>query len=163
MWGAAAASNADQRYSDMAFQTIAKKKVKHLVHGKPLHFVTPDHTVKEAANMMKDNNIGALAVMEGARLVGIVSERDVVHRCVGIIGCDPVKRRVADIMTFPPMTIEKNMSLSTAAVMMIENNIRHLPVVAGARVLGMISIRQVVQEFKLGLEASIAGAIFELA
>lgn len=147
----------------MAFSTVAKRKVKHLVHGKPLYSVTPDHTVKQAANLMKEKNIGALVVMEGKRLVGVVSERDVVQRCVGIIGCDPTKRRVADIMTFPPVTIDKNMTISIAAITMIDKNIRHLPVVAGARVLGMISIRQVVQEFKMGLESSITEALFDLA
>lgn len=139
----------------MNLQSVSSKKVKHLVRGRPLIFVTPDATVAEASALMREKNIGALAVMDGAELVGIVSERDVVQRCVGVAECDPKTCPVARIMSYPPITIDRNLSMSVAVVMMMEANIRHLPVMNGKRVLGMISIRQLVSEFRKGLETSL--------
>ena len=136
----------------MHFNGVSSKKVKHLVRGRSLIFVAPDATVAEASALMREKNIGALAVMDGTELLGIVSERDVVQRCVGLENLDPRTYTVARIMSYPPITIDRNLSMSVAIVMMMEANIRHLPVMNGTRVLGMISIRQLVAEFRKGLE-----------
>ncbi len=137
----------------MQFSSLSSKKVKHLVRGRDLYQVPPTATVAEASALMAERNIGALAVMDDTRLVGILSERDVVQRCVGK-GIDPKVCLVSAIMSFPPITIDRNMSMGVAVVMMMEANIRHLPVMNGTRVLGMISIRQLVSEFRKGLETS---------
>ena len=147
----------------MSFHSVAQKKVKHLIHGKPHYSIAPDCTVQHAANLMKKKHIGALTVMENDQLMGVVCERDIVHGCLGSVDMDPATTPVSQIMTAPPITVDKNMTLSITAVTMIENNVRHVPVTAGAKVLGMISIQQVVQEFKMGVESSIVGQFFAAA
>lgn len=139
----------------MQLTNLSSKKVKHLVRGRSLIFVSPKDTVITASKLMREKNIGALAVMENGALKGILSERDVVQRCVGIDGCDPKTCLVSTIMSWPPVTIDRNMSMGVAIVMMMERNIRHLPVMSGEKVLGMISIRQLVEEFRRGLESTI--------
>lgn len=137
----------------MQFGALSSKKVKHLIRGRELFYVEPGATVAAASQLMREKNVGALAVMEDGILKGILSERDVVQRCVGI-GSDPMTCTVAKIMSWPPITIDRNLSMGVAIVMMMESNIRHLPVMSGTRVLGMISIRQLVEEFRKGIEGS---------
>lgn len=137
----------------MHFSSISSKKVKHLVRGRELFFVEPSVTVAALSVMMKSQNVGALAVMEDGVLKGIVSERDVVQRCIAVPDRDPHVITVGQIMTWPPITIDRNLSMGVAIVMMMEANIRHLPVMNGNRVIGMISIRQLVEEFRTGIES----------
>jgi CBS domain-containing protein len=139
----------------MKFSAVSSKKIKHLVRGRNLQSLPPTASVVAASRVMRERNIGALAIMEGERLVGIVSERDVVQRCIGHEGCDPRTCTLSDIMSAPPITIDLNMSMSVAIVLMLENNIRHLPVTKGSKVIGMISIRQLVEEFRAGLESTL--------
>jgi CBS domain-containing protein len=139
----------------MKFSAVSSKKVKNLVKGRPLYALPSDATAAEASQMMRARNIGAIAVIDDGKLVGIVSERDIVQRCVGVEGCDPKLCPVSRIMSAPVVTIDLNMSMSVAVVLMLERNIRHLPVMKGDKILGMISIRQLVEEFRAGLESSI--------
>lgn len=139
----------------MKLNAVSSKKVKHLVRDRDLISLPPTATVKEASELMSEKNIGALAIMEGTKMVGILSERDIVQRCIGVQGCDPTKQVVSNIMSHPVITIDRNLSLGVAVVIMMEQGIRHLPVVNDQRVLGMISLRQVVEEFRKGLESSI--------
>ena len=125
------------------------------MRGRDLIWLPPTATAREAAMLMREKNVGAIAVLEDGKLVGLLSERDIVQRCVGEEGCDPAKCPISKIMSQPVITIDRNMSMGVAVVMMLESNIRHLPVVKGQQVLGMISIRQLVDEFKRGLERSI--------
>ncbi len=147
----------------MSFHSVAQKKVKHLIHGKPHYTIAPDCTVQNAANLMKKKNISALSVMQEKQLSGVVCERDIVHDCLGSLDMDPMTTPVSRIMTTLPITVDKNMTLGITAVTMIENNIRHVPVTAGTKVLGLISIQQIVEEFKMGVESSIAGQLFVAA
>lgn len=137
----------------MSLNAISSKKVKHLIRDRALIHVPPECSVADASRLMQEKNIGALAVLDDGKLVGIISERDVVQRCVGM-GLDCVSTPVRLIMSFPPITIDRNLSMGVAVVMMMEANIRHLPVMNGNRVLGMISIRQLVAEFRAGIERS---------
>lgn len=139
----------------MNINSVSAKKVRQLVRGRDLVWLPPTATAREASMLMREKNIGAIAVLDEGRLVGILSERDIVQRCVGQEGCDPAKCPISKIMSQPVITIDRNMSMGVAVVMMLESNIRHLPVVKGQQVLGMISIRQLVDEFKRGLERSI--------
>lgn len=139
----------------MNINSVSAKKVRQLVRGRDLIWLPPTATAREAAMLMREKNIGAIAVLEDGKLVGLLSERDIVQRCVGEEGCDPAKCPISKIMSHPVITIDRNMSMGVAVVMMLESGIRHLPVVKGQQVLGMISIRQLVDEFKRGLERSI--------
>ena len=101
----------------------------------------PTTSLLEAARRMHERRVGAVVVTEGERLVGIVTERDVL-RAVVTGGLDGP---VADAMTRSPETIEPDESAGQAAALMIHGGFRHLPVVDGGDVVGMVSIRDLVR------------------
>jgi len=99
-------------------------------------------TLQEAASRMHERRVGAVVVLdENERLVGIVTERDVL-RAVATGG---VEGPVSDVMTPSPETVEPDESAGQAAVLMIHGGFRHLPVVESGTVVGMISIRDLVR------------------
>jgi signal-transduction protein with cAMP-binding, CBS, and nucleotidyltransferase domain len=101
-------------------------------------------TVTEAADMMTKNNIGIVAVLEGERLVGVFSERDVVQRVVAR-GLDPRQVRLHEVMTRDLLVADENEDYQTAMGKMDQANIRHLPVVRGGRFVSMLSIRDLMR------------------
>jgi CBS domain-containing protein len=104
--------------------------------------VAPSDTITEVAQRMVDRNIGAVLVVEGERLVGIMTERDLMRAVARGLRDDSV---VADHMTRHPDTIEPDDTVQHAAVLMIHGGFRHLPVVAGDELVGILSIRDLVQ------------------
>jgi len=111
-----------------------------------------DLPLSEAAAQMCDKDVGAMLVLEGERLIGILTERDVL-RAVGQSAGDDA--RVGDWMTRDPDTIEPDETTRHAAVLMIHGGFRHLPVVEGERVVGMLSIRDLM---RVVLEDAVPGA-----
>ena len=103
--------------------------------------VAPDASVLEAARRMHERRVGAVVVLEGERLVGILTERDVL-RAVATGGVDGP---VSGSMTPHPDTIEADEEAGQAAALMIHGGFRHLPVVEAETVVGMISIRDLVR------------------
>lgn len=100
--------------------------------------VTPDQTVRYAAQLMEQAGVGSLAVVEGERLVGIVTDRDLVRRA---LARDlPADARVDGVMTAPVVTIDADADLHAAFALFRSNAVRRLAVVRGARFLGMITI-----------------------
>lgn len=112
--------------------------------GRGVHAVAPDTMVFEAVREMAEQAIGALLVMDGDKLVGILSERDYARKCV-LKNRSSRDTKVADIMTCevvcstPAQTVEECMALMT------EKRIRHLPVIEGGRVIGIVSIGDLVK------------------
>src|SRR5918992_6294641 len=98
--------------------------------------VRPDESVQVAIARMQEENIGSVAVCDGPRLVGIFTERDVL-RLAGE-GADFLDLTVATVMTSTPVTISPDADLLDAARIMNERNIRHLPVVEGENLLGIV-------------------------
>ncbi|MCK6485567.1 MAG: CBS domain-containing protein [Phycisphaerae bacterium] len=96
-------------------------------------------SVVEAARRMNADHIGSVVVTEGERVVGIFTERDVLNRIVAA-GRDPAQTRVADVMTTPVACCRGDTKLDECRRVMREKRIRHLPVVEGGRLVGMISI-----------------------
>jgi CBS domain-containing protein len=94
----------------------------------------------EAAALMKRSKFGALMVVEGARLVGIFTERDALYRVLAE-GRDPGATRLAEVMTGNPRTIEPDRPFGHALHMMYEGGFRHVPVVENGRPVGMVSAR----------------------
>jgi CBS domain-containing protein len=99
----------------------------------------PDDTLLDAAARMHCYQIGALPVYEQHRLIGIVTERDMVAALAE--GADPKTTRVADYMTELPVTVSPDDDVKVAAHRMAELGVRHLPVVDGQYLVGMLSIR----------------------
>ena len=105
--------------------------------------VRPDETVQVAIARMMEEGIGAVVVCEGPRLVGIFTERDVLR--LAAEGSDFGSARLEDVMTRSPVTVEPDVHIVDAARMMGERGIRHLPVVEGENLHGMVGIRDVLR------------------
>jgi len=113
-----------------------------LIEGRPLYRIRPEQSVLRAAQLLETENIGALAVMEDDRLVGILSERDVVRRCVAR-EWPPATTIVQQIMTADPQTVGREAPLVVAMDLMQRRGFRHLPVVDDGHVYGMLSLRDI--------------------
>ena len=101
----------------------------------------PATSLVDAARRMHERRVGAVVVTEGDRLVGIVTERDVLRA----VATGAIEGSLADAMTHTPDTIGPDESAGQAAALMIHGGFRHLPVVDGADVVGMLSIRDLVR------------------
>jgi CBS domain-containing protein len=120
------------------------KKVREIMRPYFLFVVQRNATVAEAVRLMASNNVGIVNVLEGERLVGVFSERDVVQRVVDR-GLDPTRTAVGDVMTTEIVVADADEDYQTAMHKMDQANIRHLPVVSEGRLLSMISIRDLMR------------------
>jgi CBS domain-containing protein len=109
--------------------------------------VAPEDTIGEAAQRMADANVGSSVVLEHGRLIGILTERDLLHAMAQRV--HPSEARVREWMTAEPMAVSESTTADEAARLMVENGFRHLPVVDGDRTLGVVSLRDVMRH---GLE-----------
>ncbi len=113
--------------------------------GSRVYSVAPDATVLQALKLMADENIGAVLVMSGEAVAGILSERDCVRK-LDLAGKTAMQTRVQEIMTSDVLYVEASQSLDECMAIMIDKNIRHLPVYETGRLLGVISVRDVLKE-----------------
>jgi CBS domain-containing protein len=120
--------------------------VRHLLDrkGRAIYSVKPDDPVLEAIRVMADRHVGALLVMEGARLVGIVSERDYARKII-LKGRSSADTPVSQIMSSPVLTVGPQSSVQECMELMTEHRVRHLPVVESGRVVGVVSIGDLVK------------------
>ena len=102
--------------------------------------VPPTTSVREASEMMAGKQIGAVLVVEDARLLGIFSERDAVFRVIAR-GLDPATTPLAQVMTPEPKTVKPGNTFGYAMTLMHENGFRHLPVVDNGKPIGIVSAR----------------------
>ncbi len=114
------------------------------VKGHDVWAISPDATVYEALEMMADKDVGALLVMEGDRLVGIFSERDYARRCI-LRNRRSKETRVRELMTQDVITITPSTTIDEAMEIMTRHRIRHLPVVEDGKVVGVVSIGDIVK------------------
>lgn len=112
--------------------------------GHEVWSVRPDDTVYEALKVMADKNIGAVLVMEGTRPVGIFSERDYARKVI-LHGKASRETSVAEVMTERVLGVGPERKMEDCMALMTEKRIRHLPVVEGNEVIGVISIGDVVK------------------
>ncbi len=120
-----------------------------------LWHVRPDDSVFAALELLAQHSVGALMVMDGSRLVGVVSERDYTRK-VALQGRNSRETKVSDIMTSQVLTVTPRTGTRACMQLMSERKIRHLPVVDAGTVQGMISIRDIMDDIIATHEATIA-------
>jgi CBS domain-containing protein len=113
--------------------------------GGEVFMIPPDTTVLEALKIMAQHNTGALMVVNGTKVGGILSERDCVRK-MDLAGRKAQNTKVKDIMTSKVVYVEASQPLEECMALMIDKNIRHLPVYDGKELLGLISVRDVLKE-----------------
>lgn len=123
-------------------------------------FVSPGTTVVEAAQMMQKHDIGAVPVCEGQNVVGILTDRDIVVRNIAH-GMDPSLTPVKDVMSSQVETVGPEMSLTQAAELMSDKQIRRLPVIDNNRIVGMVSLGDLATQAKHDVE--LAGTLGEIS
>jgi CBS domain-containing protein len=112
--------------------------------GHEIHSVAPDASVLDAIREMAECHIGALLVMQGGKLAGIVSERDYARKVV-LKGRSSTSTKVSEIMSAPVITATPGQTVDDAMRLMTNHRIRHLPVVRDGTVLGVVSIGDLVK------------------
>jgi CBS domain-containing protein len=120
------------------------KTIGALVGGREVYHVGVEMTVREVAAYMTERRVGAVAVLEGTRLAGIVSERDIMGRVVAR-NLDPDRTRVREVMTRDLVVAHSPDSHEDGLRKMKQAGCRHLPVVEGDRLVGMVSQRDLLQ------------------
>jgi CBS domain-containing protein len=103
--------------------------------------IGPEATIAEAADALIEDGVGSLAVVEGRRLVGIITERDVVRAVAE--GADPEEESVAEWMSDTPDTFAPDVEVREAAAWLLEMGYRHMPVMEDGELLGIVSIRDI--------------------
>lgn len=114
--------------------------VRDVMERKKALSLSPETTVREAAELMAKKNIGAVMVVEQERLAGIFTERDALFRVIAR-GLDVHTTRLAEVMTAEPRTVDPTKSYGYALVMMQENGFRHAPVIENGKPIGIVSSR----------------------
>jgi len=120
------------------------KTVGALVAGREVYHARVEQTVREAARYMSERRVGAVAVLEGDRLSGVLSERDIMSRVVAR-GLDPDAVKVGEVMTRDLVVASASDSNEDGVRKMKQAGCRHLPVIQGDRFLGMVSLRDLLQ------------------
>lgn len=128
-----------------AAQAELSEPVRSLIHqkGQTIWSIPPDATVYEAIEQMADKKIGALVVMRAGRLDGIVTERDYARKVI-LKGKHSRETRVRDIMTAEVLFITPNQSIDDCMRLMTSRRVRHLPVLEGENVVGIVSMGDLV-------------------
>ena len=114
--------------------------LRDLIKDRKLYSIDARRSVLEAARFMMEHNVGALPVLRDGQLAGIVSERDIMNRVVAV-GRTPGTTEVAEIMTANPRSVDAEESIDECLFIMREFGFRHLPIVEGKELKGVVSLR----------------------
>ena len=112
--------------------------------GNAVMSITSDARVRDAVALIAEKRIGALPVIDGGKVTGVFSERDVIA-CLAEAGSDALDKSVGDVMTSPAVTVQLATPVLAALSLMTRRRIRHLPVVEGGSVIGLVSIGDMVK------------------
>jgi CBS domain-containing protein len=120
--------------------------VRQVLAGKSaaIHAIAPEAAVLDAIRAMAEHRVGALLVMQGTELVGVVSERDYARKVI-LLGRSSSDTPVRTIMSSPVITVSPDDSVSHCMQLMTDRHVRHLPAVEGGQVIGMVSIGDLVK------------------
>jgi CBS domain-containing protein len=122
----------------MSIQTILGDK------GGEVATISADARVADAVKVLGERRIGALPVVEGDRVVGIMSERDVIY-CLKDHGAEVLDWPVSRVMSSPAITVDPGTEVLSALALITQRRVRHLPVVSGGRLIGIVSIGDLVK------------------
>lgn len=129
-------------------------KIRDIIQGKTPDTIGPEATVLQAARRMTTGKVGALAVIEGDRLAGIFSERDLMTRVVAE-GRDPAATLVRDVMTQDLVVADADETADACLNRMKQLHVRHLPVVSNNKLVGMLSVRNLLMVVESAKEEEI--------
>jgi len=118
------------------------KTLRDLIKDRRLYTVESNRSVLEAARYMMEHNVGALPVLRDGALAGILSERDIMNRVVAV-GRTPGTTAVSEVMTANPRAVPADESIEECLFIMREFGFRHLPIVEGKELRGLVSLRDV--------------------
>ena len=124
------------------------KSVAQILKTKPeqtVHTISPSTSVFDAVRRMADKNIGALLVMEDVKIVGMITERDYARKIV-LMDRSSKETPVRDIMTSPVMYVRPDQTNEECMALMTDNRVRHLPVMDSGKLIGLISIGDLVKD-----------------
>ena len=124
------------------------KSAAQVLKAKPrqtVETVAPSTSVFDAVKLMAEKNIGALLVLEQQKIVGIITERDYARKIV-LMGRSSKETPVRDVMSFPVMYVRPDQSNEECMALMTDNRVRHLPVVDKGKLIGLISIGDLVKD-----------------
>ena len=127
--------------------------------GHDIISISGDRSVADAVALLAEKRIGAVPVLEGERVAGIFSERDVIY-CLARDGASALDKLVSEVMTAPAITVAPGESVLNALALMTKRRVRHLPVVEGGRCVGFVSIGDLVK-FRIDRIESDAAAMRE--
>jgi CBS domain-containing protein len=116
--------------------------LRELVKDRKVYSVDSARTVLEAARYMMEHNVGAVPVLRNGELAGILSERDIMNRVVAV-GRTPGTTAVTEVMTANPRAVSADESIEECLFIMSEFGFRHLPIVEGREVKGLVSLRDI--------------------
>jgi CBS domain-containing protein len=124
------------------------KSVAEILRSKPeqtVHTITPSASVFDAVKLMAEKSIGALLVIEDMKIDGIITERDYARKIV-LVGRSSKETPVRDIMTSPVMYVRPDETNEECMALMTDNRVRHLPVIDNGKLIGLISIGDLVKD-----------------
>ncbi|MES2868703.1 MAG: CBS domain-containing protein [Pseudomonadota bacterium] len=125
-------------------KTAAQLLKLKVAQNQQVHSIAPDAMVLEALKLMAEKNVGALPVIDGGKVVGVISERDYARKVV-LQGRSSVGTPVSAIMSSPVVTADSQQSLERCMEVMTDSHLRHLPVVEDGELIGLLSIGDLVK------------------
>ncbi len=125
--------------------------LRDLIKDRKVYSIDASRTVLEAARFMMEHNVGALPVLRNGELAGIFSERDIMNRVVAI-GRTPGTTSVAEVMTANPRAVPADETIEECLFIMREFGFRHLPIVDGKELKGLVSLRDILMRQAAELE-----------
>ena len=127
------------------------KSIEEILAGRPLISISIQASIRDAAKQMMENGVGAVAVIDDGTFAGILTERDIVFRAVAQnLSMDDAT--AAEIMTKDPITVQSKDAISDALAVKLGDRFRHLPVMEGDTVVGVISFRDIPAEYVMMFE-----------
>lgn len=120
------------------------RTIRNILANREIFSLSPTMSAEEAARYMAERNVGAVVVLEQGELAGLLSERDILTKVVATAR-DPKKTRVSEIMSVNLVLVDANRTYEDCLALMKQNAIRHLPVVDNGKLLGLVSLRDLLQ------------------